>query len=56
MQLKSLCQQVITENEHLAMINLQFAHLKSLLYHVMSEPLYHVMSVSSYHNIHHTQI
>ena len=28
MQLQYLCQQVITENEHLAMINLQFAHLK----------------------------
>ena len=38
-QLKSLCWQVITENERLAMINLQSAYLKSLLYHVMSAPL-----------------
>ena len=56
MQLKYLCQQVITENEHLATINLQFAHLRSLLYHVMSEPLYHAMYVSSYDSIHHTQL
>ena len=38
-QLKSLCWQVITENERLAMIKLQSAYLKSLLYHVMSVPL-----------------
>ena len=53
---KSLCRQVITENERLAMINLQSTYLKSLLYHVMSEPLYHAMSVSSYHNKYHTQV